>query len=446
MMRTHSFVVLFLMNILITFVCVGQAPPEKLTVTQKQKIIKSVGKLLKDKYVFPKVADKMAAYLEKQQKNKAYASITSTFRFGDLLTRDLQAISKDKHIRVRFNPKSAKEAAAMKNQKPSPDMVRKWEERARNANFGFEKVERLAGNIGYLDLRGFLSHDTGAETVANALGFLANTKGIIIDLRKNGGGSPKMVQLICSYFFGKKPLQLNGFYWREGNRKEEFWTLKDIKGKRMPDKPLYILTSNRTFSAAEDFSYNMQARKRATIVGETTGGGAHPGGAFPVEEMYMMFVPVGRSINPITKTNWEGVGVIPEIKVSADKALDKAYLELLKSLKSKKNAPRNADWLMQGIEAKINPVQIDLETMQAFAGVYTHRHVIFKDKELFYQRPSLSKKIRKLTPLTKNLFAVEGIPFFRLEFVKDNTGKVTQVVGVYEDGERNVSKRGALKK
>jgi C-terminal processing protease CtpA/Prc len=204
------------------------------------------------------------------------------------------------------------------------------EKRFRLSNYGFQKLEHFEHNIGYLDLRGFVPEHLGRETAIGAMKFLANSDAIIIDLRKNGGGDPKMVQLICSYFFDKK-IHLNSLYWRHTDRTVEYWTLDEVEGKRMPDVPLFILTSNRTFSGAEEFCYNMQTRERATLIGETTGGGANPGGTFNINDQFSIFIPTGRAINPVTKTNWEGVGVKPDIKIDADKALDRALEEAKKA-------------------------------------------------------------------------------------------------------------------
>jgi tetratricopeptide (TPR) repeat protein len=199
----------------------------------------------------------------------------------------------------------------------------------RNNKAGFREVKRFDGNIGYFDLRSFAPLFDGGAVADHYMALLADSDAIIVDLRKNGGGSPAMVQYLCSYFFDKK-VHLNSLYYREGDRTEEFWTLERVEGKKMPDVPLYVLTSSYTFSGAEEFSYNMQTQKRATLVGETTGGGANPGGSFPLGGQLGVFIPTGKAINPITGTNWEGIGVVPEVKTSADEALDKA-LELAKT-------------------------------------------------------------------------------------------------------------------
>jgi C-terminal processing protease CtpA/Prc len=220
-----------------------------------------------------------------------------------------------------------------------PDSAERAEARlyGQRLNFGFERVERLPGNVGYLELRSF-GFDTSdvADVAAAAFDFLANTDALIIDVRRNGGGSPHMVAQVSSYLFGPEPVHLNSLYWRPGNRTDDFYTQRQVKGTRYgPDKLLYVLTSRNTFSGAEEFSYNLQTRKRATIVGDTTGGGAHPGGMQRVTDHFAVWVPTGRAINPITKTNWERVGVRPDVAVASDQALTTAHLAALRTLRAR---------------------------------------------------------------------------------------------------------------
>ncbi|MBL7738862.1 MAG: S41 family peptidase [Chitinophagaceae bacterium] len=187
---------------------------------------------------------------------------------------------------------------------------------------GFKEVKILEGNIGYIDLRLFHPATAASSFADEHMKKLVNADVIIIDLRHNGGGAPDMVQYLCSYFFDKK-IHLNSLYNRLTNSTREFWTT-DVKGKKLPAVPLFILTSKRTFSAGEEFAYNMQTQKRAILIGETTGGGANPGGVFSVNEQLSIFIPTGRAINPVTKTNWEGVGVKPDVEMASEKALEKA--------------------------------------------------------------------------------------------------------------------------
>ena len=155
------------------------------------------------------------------------------------------------------------------------------------------------------------------------MSFLGNVDAIIFDLRSNGGGDPKMVAYLSSYLFAQRT-HLNDLYERKSGKTTEYWTRLDAPGKKLADQPAFVLTSSGTFSGAEEFSYNLKNLKRATIVGETTGGGAHPTGSHRLDDHFLIGVPFARAVNPITRTNWEGTGVEPDVKVAADQALDVA--------------------------------------------------------------------------------------------------------------------------
>lgn len=176
-----------------------------------------------------------------------------------------------------------------------------------------------------LELRQFARPEAAGELAAAAMNLLANTATLLIDLRRNRGGSPAMVALLASYFFPPKPIHLNTIVWREADWRQEWWTLPDVSGPRYLGKPVYVLMSAETFSAVEEFAYDLQALRRATIVGEITAGGAHPERRFQLSPHFAVYVPRGRAINPITGTNWEGVGVVPDTVTSAADALPAAY-------------------------------------------------------------------------------------------------------------------------
>ncbi|MFN2145752.1 MAG: S41 family peptidase, partial [Anaerolineales bacterium] len=176
-----------------------------------------------------------------------------------------------------------------------------------------------------LEFDRFANDDDAFAVASAAMNFLANMEALIFDLRECQGGNPDSVTLICSYLFEGEPVHLNSLYWRDEDRTEEYWTLPEVPGARMGDVPVYVLTSKTTFSAGEEFAYDLQALKRATLIGETTSGGAHPGSPFRLHPHFEMFVPLGMAINPVTGGNWEGVGVVPDIEVSADEALGRAH-------------------------------------------------------------------------------------------------------------------------
>ena len=268
---------------------------------------------MNDHYVFPDVAKSTEKHIRAQLKKGHFDQFKDKKSFADALTASVQEINNDKHMRIWANkPFVAPENTPERRVEEHLDRV----ERNRRRNAGFNNVEILEGNVGYLDLRGFAGLNQGKPMADAYMKLMANCDAIIVDVSKNGGGDPKMVQYLCSYFFNEK-LLLNSLYWRKGDKTEEFWTLDEVDGQKLPDVPLFIITGERTFSAAEEFSYNMQTRKRATLVGQTTGGGANPGGGMAINDDLTVFIPTGKAINPITKTNWEGVGVIPEVKASA---------------------------------------------------------------------------------------------------------------------------------
>ena len=325
-----QFALLCLFALSVPSVAVAQSEQPDLTVdaATRTKVIDAILKRLNDSYVFPEVAKKMEQSIRDRVAKQEYSQVTSAKQFATKLTTDLQAISNDKHLRVRYSHQPIPERGPRRE--PTAEEREQRRRELTWMNHGFAKVERLPGNIGYLEFYNFMDEELGADTVAAAMNFINGTDALIIDMRSNGGGNPAMVALICSYLFGPEPVHLNDLYWREGNRTDEFWTRKEVAGKRYLNKDVYVLTSKRTFSGAEEFTYNLKNLKRATIIGETTGGGAHPGGGFRISEHFGMFVPTGRAISPITKTNWEGTGVTPDISVPQEQALLTARLMALK--------------------------------------------------------------------------------------------------------------------
>ena len=271
-------------------------------------------------YVFPDVARKMAEAVRARAARGEYDAITDGDALADRLTEDLRAVSRDRHLGVSFSPVKLPPPPSGG---PSPAAREQFRRQLAQTNCAFERVERMAGNVGYLKFNGFADAELCAPTVQAAMAFLANVDALIVDLRDNGGGSPAMVSYVSSWLFAERT-HLNDLWTRTTNSTQEFWTRPDVPGKKLADKPVYVLTSRRTFSGAEEFSYNLRALGRATIVGETTGGGAHPVSGQRIDDHFTIGVPFARAINPITKTNWEGTGVEPHVKVPAADALSTA--------------------------------------------------------------------------------------------------------------------------
>jgi hypothetical protein len=295
----------------------GHADARELTADTRTQTVKGVAEALRTGYVFPEKGAAMADAILAKLSSGEYDSIKSEAAFARRLTEDCRAITSDKHLGVRLDPARPVSSEQEGHAGPSHDEMRR-------ENYGFKKVELLPGNIGYLRFDVFVEDEEARRVASNAMNFLSGADAIIFDLRTNGGGSPDMIRYITSYLFDSKT-HLNDMVDRDGNTVEEYWTLDDVPGPRpKADVPVYVLTSSRTFSGAEEFSYNLKNLKRATLVGETTGGGAHPVRGERINDRFMVRVPFMRAQNPITKTNWEGAGVEPDIKTPAKDALDRA--------------------------------------------------------------------------------------------------------------------------
>jgi hypothetical protein len=294
-------------------------PP--LDAAERSRVIDGVTSNLTKLYVYPDVAAKMNTYVQARAQHGDYNDITNGAVFADALTKDLRAVSNDRHLHIDYAP--FKQPATPPHEHPTPDDLNRMRHQMADNNCGFEKVEILPRNIGYLKFNMFGPPAICAPTASAAMNLLAHTRALIIDLRENGGGDPAMVDFIVSYLFDTHE-HVNDLYNRSDNETTQYWTLPWVPGERLTTQPVYVLTSHGTFSGAEEFTYDLKNLKRATIVGETTGGGAHPVRGVPIDAHFDIAVPVARPINPVTKTDWEGTGVTPDYKTSRDEALPAA--------------------------------------------------------------------------------------------------------------------------
>lgn len=281
-----------------------------------EPLVSAAARALEDHYVFPAVGRSIADHLRARERAGAYATATDPVELARLLTVDVQSVNGDKHLRVR--PAAGAPGGSSRRGPAGPVLAR---------------AEVLPGDIGYLDVRLFPPLAQAEREIAGAMQAVAGTRALIIDARGHRGGAPDTVAFFCSYLFDAEPVHLNSLYSRATDRTTDYYTDPTVPGTRFgPDKPIYVLTSGGTFSAGEELCYNLQTRKRATLVGETTGGGANPGRTHALPGGFSIFVSDGRAINPVTGTNWEGVGVQPDVPVPAAEAFVTAYRRALEGL------------------------------------------------------------------------------------------------------------------
>jgi hypothetical protein len=300
---------------------------------KRSALIDKVAAALTAHYVDPAKAKTMIAALRAHLAHGDYDKIDQAPAFAIKLTEDLHADTHDLHLRIMYSPPVKRDGPPIKDGPPPKDEQLK---QLRQMNFGFGPIERMSGNVAHLVIDGFpdASLDEAQTAIGDLMTQVADADALIIDLRGNGGGSPETVALVASYVFDDKPVHLVDIFSRDTNKTVPSFTHAKVHGTRFGGKkPIYVLTAKRTFSGGEEFAYDLQTTKRAKVVGETTGGGAHPTEGLPLDDSFQIAVPFGASISPITHTNWEGVGVIPDIPTTAEAALDEAHKRALADLK-----------------------------------------------------------------------------------------------------------------
>ncbi len=294
----------------------------------RRAVIAELSSQLKANYVFPDVADKLATTLAAKEAGGGYAQAKDSEAFGDALTKDLRALGNDGHFVVRYDPEYRPQPV---DAAPDAASLAAMQQELASRGFGIDSVRRLPGNVGYLELRMFGPAAMVGAAISGAMTVLSGTDAMILDLRRNGGGEPETVAYLMSHFFTQgDERHLNDLYYRKGDRTRQYWTIPNVDPRYT--RPVYVLTSGRTFSGGEECAYDFQTQKRAKIVGEKTGGGANPGNGYAIGKGFAAFIPNGRAINPITKTNWEHVGVAPDIAVPAADAQKVAHAAILREL------------------------------------------------------------------------------------------------------------------
>ncbi len=339
--------ILLIPLLLVSLSATAQPTGPTLTAKDRREIAEAFANAVETKYVLADQAKKMAAAVRTKIRAGAYDDLEPAQAFASAVLKDARAVNDDKHLRLQVTPSPIPvESDEEKEKRLAPMMAAQ----ARRANFGLAKAERLEGNVGYLDIEFFPSPKLAAPTADAAMAFLAETDALIIDARRHRGGDPEMVAYLVSHFVAPGTL-INTIYSRDKTEPDLFHAAK------IPAKPyskkVYVLTSNKTFSGGEELAYDLQSLGRGKVYGEVTGGGAHPTGAFRIHERFMAFIPSKRSVNPITKTNWEGIGVKPDVAVPAADALRVAHAAALNDLATTADGQWRAE--LEKIAARLAP-------------------------------------------------------------------------------------------
>jgi hypothetical protein len=304
-----------------------QVVPSKLTTAERQAVIDTLIAKVNALYVYEDVAKKMTAAVRQHQKHHDYDTITDRQFFAKVLTADMHAINNDGHLGVEY---TSTPVGDEKPEAPSEESANAFRRTWARSNFNFKKVEVLDGNIGLMQVDSFFPSDWIKDITQAAATFLANSDAIIIDIRENHGFADGGY-LLASYFFNE-PVHWNDIYDRDAKTLRQTWTMPVVPGPKLADKDIYILVSKDCFSASEDFAYNLQAQGRAKVIGEVTGGGAHPTKPYKIGTYFLADIPFAYGVNPVTHTDWEGKGVQPDVKVPADQALLTAQIMAIKAV------------------------------------------------------------------------------------------------------------------
>ncbi|UCH82859.1 MAG: S41 family peptidase [Candidatus Latescibacterota bacterium] len=418
----------------------GQLPA--MDAATRTAVVDSITAAIDSIYVLEEPAKRIVAGLKKNLADGKYDKLTDPAELAQRLHEDAQAINHDGHFRIfALPPLDPAVAEAERDEDPADvERRRRW---YKTLNYGFKKVEILPGGIGYLRFDQFSHGDDAFEAAAASMNFLANTNAVILDLRNNGGGSAAMIRFICGYFFEDDTHLIN---WdiRAENKTVQSYSADYVPGKRLLEQPVYVLTSGNTFSAAEEFTFDLKNLERAIVVGDTTGGGGHTvaGYTFDFDGFRMgIRLPYGRAYNPENNEGWEGVGVVPDIPVSSDIALETAQIDALGKLIEKEEDEEfksRLQWARLDLESRLNPIEMSRNEMEMYVGSYGPRRVYVEDGSLYYQREGRSPY--KLEPMGDHLFRVGDLDYFRLTFDMDKS-RAVKVIGLYSSGRRDENKR-----
>jgi hypothetical protein len=411
----------------------GIAQQVPITEKEKTEAIDSIANVLNRYYILPDKGNETANYLIQQRKNKAYKSLTDYKAFIDQVNKDLQVKHKDLHLKISYNPERVALLRKVNQAAPDSMLFIKRTVKQKYFNYGVSKVERLEGNVTYIDLRQFVNvTNASKKTIKAALTMNQEPTAFIIDLRENGGGEIDMGRYINSHFF-KDSVHLSTVINKISNKTEHYWTQPSLTNQKFASTPIYVLISGNTFSAAEEFAYSLKSHKRAVLVGEKSAGGAHGFGSKVINDAIVVSIPFERIENAMTKDNWEGIGVLPDIVISSSKALEKAHLLAMDTIQIKiddADVKQEVIWKREYLQAFIKPVTLSQEKLKSYTGTYGSREIILIDEALYMQRQDKSKY--PLLPINDHTFYMKELNY-RLQFLKTKEDKLKLYI-VFEDG------------
>ena len=396
----------------------------------KMSVVENLGKLLRTGYVKRDVGQEMAILIQQQFSHGLYDGIHKATAFAESLTEDLRNCSHDKHLQLIYHPAEAEAIEQKALEDPHSERYEDdWWSLVNCDNFGIPKIEYLQGNIGYVKIIYFPPASLAGSLVVSTMQFLSRADALIFDLRECHGGDPFTVQLFESYLFSehKKPKLLLTKYTPKELETEiqQIWTLPHIPGTRLPDIPVYILTSKETFSGGEDMTYSLKHHNRATIIGENTKGGAHPIEEMSVGHGFVLIMPNAYPEHPVTKSNWEGKGVKPHIEIEQEQALGFAHQHILETLRDSANTSlrkHELGWYLQKIKPDYQPIHVSEEILKRYAGEYRGWVVSLTDGQLYLTAPAGSGRT-KMSPISETIFTADLDYNVRFELGEDGNAK-----------------------
>jgi hypothetical protein len=426
----------FLLPIILPVMSIAQRSPARdmeIDTAMQSEIIDSVTAVLNDEYVFPDITEQLETRLRDRYRSGAYQDFTSGKAFVNALSKDLQDVSGDLHLRVYYYPDEYFDREF--DQEPDEEELKQRLMADKRDNFTFRRVEILPGNVGYLKFDRFRDPKDAGPTVAATMNYLGHCDALIIDLRDNGGGEPEMVRLLMSYFFNEET-HFNSLYSPRNNETLQLWTLAYVPGPRLSQCDIYVLISYDTFSAGESLAYNLKHSGRATLVGTQTPGGAHDEEFHNCRNLHIRIkVPYRRAISPFTGTNWEGVGVAPDIEAPAYQAFGVAYLNAVKGIHARTTDEKRLaelEWILPVLEANLAPVAVGEDVLESYVGVYYPIRVAYDQGILSAQ--DYNRRPMKLIPMSQTLFRCEWTNELRLEFHPGTDGQTDSLTAFLDDG------------